>query len=187
MSLSSMLIGKPAASRRDWKALDLFHCGITGGVLAGSAYALAQAAMSGLQGRPLIEPLRLTASLVLGGTALDPESLSPPAVGLFVHLMISAFYGVVFLFLHWELKRHDETRERLILDGALFGFAIWVINFFVIAPRAYPQFLVLDPVWIGLVAHAFFFGAALGVYVGALQFSGEECERTETITQAAGE
>jgi len=187
MSLSSLLIGRPASSRRDWKALDLFHCGITGGILAGSVYAAAQAAISGLQGRPLVEPLRLTASLLLGSVALDPESLSPPAVGLFIHLMISAFYGAVFLFLHWELKRHNETPERLILDGALFGFAVWVINFFLIAPRAYPQFLALDPVWNGLVAHAFLFGAPLGIYVAALQFSGEESDATEALTRMAEE
>jgi hypothetical protein len=176
MSLSSILIGKAAVERRQWQLLDLMHCGISGGVLAGISFAAAQAAMSGAQGRPVLEPLQLAGSLIVEPLGIVPGSISLATIGLFVHLVISSVYGIVFLFLHWELKRHDESTERLILDGAIYGSMIWMVHFFLIAPRAYPQFLTLDLVWNGLVAHAFFFGGVLGYYVANLQFAGEEDE-----------
>ena len=175
MSLSTILIGRSTAvERRPWRLLDLIYCGITGGILAGFFFAVAQSMVSGIQGRPLLEPLQLTGSLITGSIALEPGWVSTAAIGLFVHLVISAFYGILFLFLHWELKRHNETTERLFLDGALFGLLIWIVHFFWIAPRAYPQFLTLDLVWNGLVAHAFVFGGVLGLYVASLQFTGDE-------------
>lgn len=177
MSLSTILIGKATAvERRQWRLLDLMHCGITGGILAGLSFAIVQLVMSGMQGRPPLEPLQLTGSLVTDPMAIVPGQASLATIGLFAHLVISAIYGILFLFLHWELKRHNETTERLILDGALFGLAIWMVHFFWIAPRAYPQFLTLDLVWNGLVAHSLFFGGVLGFYVANLQFAGEELE-----------
>jgi hypothetical protein len=175
MSLSTILIGRARPlERKQWRLLDLMHCGITGGILAGSCFAVAQALLSAVQGRPILEPLHLTASLISNPMGIDPGWISSAAMGLFVHFVISALYGILFLLLHWELKRHDETAERLMLDGAFFGFAIWIIHFFWIAPRAYPQFQTLDLVWNGLVAHAFFFGGVLGLYVSSLRFEGRE-------------
>ena len=177
MSLSTILIGRATpVERRQWRLLDLMHCGITGGVLAGLSFAIAQTIMGGMQGRPWFEPLQLTGSLVTDPMAIVPGKASLAMIGLFVHFMISAIYGILFLFLHWELKRHNETVERLILDGALFGVMIWMVHFFWVAPRAYPQFLTLDLVWNGLVAHALFFGGVLGFYVANLQFAGEEAD-----------
>ena len=178
MSLSNILIGKSTVDRRHWRLLDLIYCGITGGILAGFSFAVAQSFLSAIQGRPMLEPLQLTGSVLTGSIALEPGWISTATIGLFVHLVISAFYGILFLFLHWELKRHIETVERLILDGCLFGLAIWMIHFFWIAPRAYPQFLTLDLVWNGLVAHSLFFGGALGFYVANLKFAGEEKEES---------
>ena len=175
MSLSTILIGKSTAvERRQWHLLDLIYCGISGGILAGFSFGVAQALLSVIQGRPLLEPLQLAGSLLTGAILLEPGWISSATIGLFVHLVISAFYGILFLFLHWELKRHNETMDRLFLDGALFGLAIWMVHFFGIAPRAYPQFLTLDLVWNGLVAHSLFFGGVLGLYVANLQFAGEE-------------
>ncbi|HET9886708.1 MAG TPA: hypothetical protein VFR10_04285 [bacterium] len=176
MSLSSILLGKAAVERRQWQLLDLMHCGISGGILAGISFAVAQAAMSGAQGRPVLEPLQLAGSLIVEPMGIVPGSISLATIGLFVHFVISSVYGIVFLFLHWELKRHNESTERLILDGAIFGLMIWMVHFFWIAPRAYPQFLTLDLVWNGLVAHAFFFGGVLGYYVANLRFAREEEE-----------
>jgi hypothetical protein len=54
----------------------------------------------------------------------------------------------------------------LAIAGTLLGLALWVFNFYVVAPIAFPWFGMANPV-VQFVAHAFFFGTVLGVIVGS--------------------
>jgi hypothetical protein len=42
------------------------------------------------------------------------------------------------------------------------GFALWIVNFYVIAPFAFPWYAMANPV-VQFLAHTFFFGTALGL------------------------
>ncbi len=48
-----------------------------------------------------------------------------------------------------------------MLLSAIDGLLLWLVNFYVIAPVAFPWFGMADPV-VQFIAHAFFFGTAPG-------------------------
>jgi hypothetical protein len=187
MSQSNLVLGGAgAALHRGWNAKDLVNCGMSGGIIAGVAFVSAQVLMNAALGRPLLQPLRLFGSIVLGSAALDPTAfpLVTAAIGLFVHLVLSCVYGIAFLFLLHESKRRNDALEKLALKGAMYGSALWVVNFFLIAPRAFPQFLTLHPVWNGFAAHSIFYGVILGIYVAALRFPEESAGYAPQVMRA---
>ena len=49
--------------------------------------------------------------------------------------------------------------------GVAYGLVLWLVNFYVIAPAAFPWFGMANPV-VQFIAHVFFFGAVLGYYLG---------------------
>jgi hypothetical protein len=55
-----------------------------------------------------------------------------------------------------------ENRTLLIGAATAAGFALWIVNFYVIAPFAFPWFAMANPV-VQFLAHAFFFGTVLGL------------------------
>jgi uncharacterized membrane protein YagU involved in acid resistance len=131
------------------------------GVVAGLVFAafemVASAAMMGMQA--FFMPLRMIGAMVLGPEALDPSYslVTAGAAGLVVHLVLSIIYGMAFAVIAGGLK----ARTWDITLGAAFGFALWLFNFYVVAPRAFPWFLDSSPV-VQFIAHTFFFGAVLG-------------------------
>lgn len=51
-----------------------------------------------------------------------------------------------------------------VVVASIFGLALWLINFYVIAPFAFPWFLQSSPL-VQFVGHTFFFGSVLGYYL----------------------
>ena len=158
-----------AIERRSNQQL-LLH-GVVGGVLAGVVFMLAEMLISAAMGGPVFGPLRMIGSIVLGAQALAATfPLATAAlVGLIVHLVLSAIYGVIFVYLVAYTRQMDASTGMLLLYGALFGFALWVINFLIVAPIAFPQFTMVDQFWMGFVPHTIFFGAVLGGYVAVVR------------------
>jgi hypothetical protein len=74
-------------------------------------------------------------------------------------------YSVVFVYLLSWLRQLHATTVLHLIYGAIYGLALWVLNFLIIAPVAFPQFTNANQFWNGFVAHTFFFGAVLGLYV----------------------
>ena len=96
---------------------------------------------------------------------LGPESLAPVdapqmgvvAVGVLVHMALSLVYALLLAFIihRWGLIVG-------ILGGALFGLAIYVINYYTFT-YLFPWFFPLRS-WLVLATHVFFGATAGGIY-----------------------
>lgn len=75
-------------------------------------------------------------------------------------------YGAVFSAVASGIGVPRRSRWALIGVATVFGFALWIVNFYVIAPVAFPWFTQSPPV-LQFVAHTFFFGTALGLLLAA--------------------
>ncbi|MBI2953735.1 MAG: hypothetical protein HYY30_05435 [Chloroflexi bacterium] len=151
----------------------LLH-GVVGGIIAGLVFALFEMVVAMVMGISFFDPLRLIGSMVLGVEALDPTyPLATAAiVGAVIHLILSAIYGVIFVYLLAYTSQLTSSTGLLLLYGSLFGLALWIVNFLIIAPFVWPQFTMVDQFWMGFVAHTFFFGTVLGGYFAAVRPGG---------------
>lgn len=140
--------------------------GVFWGVGAGIIFALFEMVMNTMFGQPFFGPLRMISSIALGAEAIDPgySMIVAGAVGLIVHAFLSAVYGVIFVGLVGLTKRFNTPMNTRLFVGPLFGLALWVVNFLIIAPIAFPQFTEVNQFWSGFVAHTFVFGTALGIF-----------------------
>ncbi len=148
--------------------------GIIGGIIAGIVFAMFEMAVAMIMGDSFFAPLRMIGSMVLGTEALSPTYplFTAAMVGLIVHMILSALYGVIFVYLLAYTNQLASSTGLLLLYGSLFGLALWIVNFLIIAPFVWPQFTMVDQFWMGFVAHTFFFGTVLGGYIAAARPSG---------------
>ncbi|WP_258045731.1 hypothetical protein [Mesorhizobium sp. NBSH29] len=105
-------------------------------------------------------PLRMIGAIVIGPAALDPgySLLTAGSVGVIVHMVLSIVYGMIFGAIAASTLRGQMAHVGL---GSLFGLVLWLVNFYVIAPMAFPWFLEANPI-AQFIAHTFFFGTVLG-------------------------
>jgi hypothetical protein len=75
-------------------------------------------------------------------------------------LILAIAYGIVF----GEIAAMLRGRAAFIGLGSVFGLALWLVNFYVIAPTAFPWFLQASPA-VQFIAHTFFFGSVLGWFL----------------------
>jgi hypothetical protein len=138
------------------------------GIAAGIVFALVQMAESAVAGEPALTPLRLFGSVVLGQAALNVTFGFVAIAGAVVHLVLSATYGAIYGALN---ARVPPRRRRSVADQALaglvYGTAIWLVNFQLIARFAYPWFLD-EPQDLEWMTHALFFGLPLGLMYAAV-------------------
>ena len=145
----------------------LFWYGIAGGLISGIVFAMAEMIMNVLMGKPFFGPLRLIGTIVLGQQALAPTFpfVTAVIVGLIVHLVLSMIYGLIFIYLLAAARQAQASTGRLLVYGSLFGLALWVVNFLILATLFFPQFTQVNQFWNGFIAHTFFFGTVIGGYV----------------------
>ncbi len=135
--------------------------GAIAGIVAGLVFAayemVVTAAMMGTDA--FFMPLRMIGAILVGPMALDPSYslLSASLAGLAVHVPLAILFGVIFAVFAGGL-RSAATDTAL---GAVFGLGLWLINFYVIAPAAFPWFLMSSPL-VQVIGHTVFFGAVLG-------------------------
>ncbi|MDP3748825.1 MAG: hypothetical protein Q8Q88_17440 [Phenylobacterium sp.] len=138
--------------------------GALAGVMAGVVFAIfemvASAAMMGVA--ETAAPLRMIGAIALGPQALDPAySLTAASLaGLAVHLVLSVIYGGAFAAIAGGLR----PRPAIVGLATAYGFALWLLNFYLIAPAAFPWFAAANAA-VQFVAHTVFFGAVLGYYL----------------------
>jgi hypothetical protein len=138
--------------------------GVAGGIVAGLVFAafemIATAALMGAEA--FFMPLRMIGAILVGPVALDPgyPLLSAALAGVGVHLVLAVLYGMIFAVVTGGLR----SAATDILLGALYGTGLWLFNFYVIAPAAFPWFLDSPPA-LQFIGHSVFFGAVLGWYV----------------------
>lgn len=147
----------------DWKA------GIWAGLIAGAVFMVLEMGMVWLfMGESPWAPPRMIAAIVLGKDVLPmPEQPATFAMGVMlaamaVHFTLSIVYGLIGA---WLVHRFDWLGGVSI--GAAFGLALYLVNFHVIAPVAFPWFTMAQN-WISVFAHVVF-GAVLGACYIALR------------------
>jgi len=115
-------------------------------------------------------PLRMIGAMLLGPEALDsgyPLAVAA-ATGVLIHMTLSIAFAGVFAAIVSSMftataGEFVRTAPGLALAGIVFGVALWLVNFYLIAPLAgwtwFPE--RRDPV-VQFLAHAFFFGCPVG-------------------------
>lgn len=152
--------------------------GAIGGIVAGVIFAafemMASAAMMGPEA--FFMPLRMIGAIVLGPAALEPtyNLWGAGFAGLIVHMVLAVIYGAVFALIFGGLRSPAVD----IAVGAAYGLALWLINFYVIAPAMFPWFTEANPM-IQFIAHVVFFGAVLGWYMWWARRRAEATEPSE--------
>jgi len=143
------------------------------GLIAGVILAVAEMIVSAIMGSSAVLPLRLFGSVLLGRSALtDISAGTAILVGVVVHLALSAAFGALYGLLSTRVSDRTRTSSgREAGLGMLYGAALWLINFQIIARLFYP-WMLLTPQFTQLVLHAVFYGLPLG-----LMFASEERRR----------
>lgn len=165
--MATAVLTRPPRATRAW----LKH-GATGGILAGiifMAFEMMAAALT-MGTDAVFTPLRMIGAIVLGATALDSATVAAVVVGAIVHLVLSAIFGAIFGVgvgsMVSAVPPLLRSTRSIVAVGSAYGFALWPINFYAIAPWAgwswFPS--QSNPV-VQFVAHTVFFGTALGLYV----------------------
>lgn len=149
--------------------------GALGGIIAGIIFAafelIVSAAMMGPEA--LFMPLRMIGAIALGPAALEPTYSLWTAgfAGVLVHVILAVIYGGLFAVIFGGLR----SAAADVGVGAAYGVALWLVNFYIIAPMAFPWFLEANPV-VQFIAHTFFFGAVLGWYLWSARRRAEAVE-----------
>ncbi|MGA7272715.1 MAG: DUF6789 family protein [Acidimicrobiia bacterium] len=131
--------------------------GLIGGVVAGAVFIAINMWFNSSIGQPATAPFRLISTLVLGAGALQSGAASVP-LGVVVHIVISGIFGVIFAY----LAPRFATNGTLALGGALYGVAVYVVDFLVLAQTVFTQFQAPnDP--LELAAHVVF-GLVLALF-----------------------
>ena len=157
-------VGTPAHQNLGW----WIKHGALGGLIAGVIFALFEMLMAALLQEAFFGPLRMIGATVLGQQALQPgyPLAGAAIVGLLVHMILSVAYGVVFALLLAYAPTLARTRLVVGTAAGLYGLLLWLVNFYVVAPLAgwtwFPN--RTNPI-VQVVAHAVFFGTALGLYL----------------------
>ena len=139
----------------DWRAA------VIAGLLAGLLALLLRIVLwVVVTGGSFWAPFYQSAAILLG-----PESLAPVdapqmgvvAVGVLVHMALSLVYSLLLAFIihRWGLVVG-------IIGGALFGLAIYIINYYTFT-YLFPWFFPLRS-WLVLATHVFFGATAGGIY-----------------------
>ena len=148
----------------------LIKHGIVGGIIAGLVFAMADMILAVIvMGAPFYAPLQMIGAIVLGPQTMEAGYPLAQAAGVAIvlHMMLSALYGVVFVYLLALVRQLSASTPALLVIGSIFGLALWVANFLIVAPIAFPWFAMVDQFWLGFVAHTFFFGTVIGAYAAA--------------------
>jgi hypothetical protein len=115
------------------------------------------------QGESPWAPPRMIAAMVLGQGVLPPPAdfdLKIMMVAMMVHFPLAVVYGLV---LGWIV--HRLATGMALLVGAVFGLAIYLINFYPIAAAVFPWFAMARG-WVGAATHILFGMVAAGAYAG---------------------
>ncbi len=135
------------------------------GVLAGLVFALFQVIMGAMGlGTPLGELTEMVEGVAFGGGPISAPGIAAPEIAIagLTHLVLSAIYGAIFGAVASKVDVLRNNRIALVGAATVFGLLIWIVNFFVIAPIAFPWFAQTNGV-VQFFAHTFFYGTVLGL------------------------
>ena len=145
------------------------------GFVAGGAFIAFEVVVAAILGPGPLGPPQMIGAILLGQGVLQP--LATPAfvafAGLMIHFLLSALYGGAFGAITQFVRPLGANRVLLVGAATVFGLLLWVVNFYLISPLAFPWFGMANPI-VQFVAHTFFFGSVLG-----LLFAGRPGQKDE--------
>lgn len=152
---------RPINTSTDWRAA------VWAGLIAGLVFVMLEMGLVWMvQGESPWAPPHMIAAIALGKDILPAPGTWAPfdatvlITAMVIHLLLSAALGV----LGAPVLRGASIARALVL-GAVFGLAIYAVNFYLIAPFAFPWF-VMARNWISAFSHIMF-GVVFGLaYVG---------------------
>lgn len=160
---------------RQASAASTLRAGLVGGAIAGIVFAMfemmAAAALNGTDA--FFMPLRMIGGIGLGMSAMDPSTslLTAGAVGLVIHMALSMMYGGAVVLVANAVPALRRTTGALAVFASAAGFALWVVNFFVLARVfGWAWFPDGQNVAVQVVAHTVAFGSVLGLLLDRLAF-----------------
>ncbi len=130
--------------------------GVVGGIVAGGLFLAATMWFATSVGDPAKAPLLMMSTLVKGDEAMMAGTASV-GLGLAVHLVLSAGFGVAFAMIASRLR----TAGTLAAAGVAYGAALYVVNFKVLSPTLFTTFKMANQPF-ELVVHVAF-GALLSL------------------------
>ncbi len=107
--------------------------GALGGLVAGAAFIAVTMWFATSMGDPAKGPLLMISTILKGDAALANGTASA-GVGLVIHAGLSALFGTAFAALASRLR----TNGALAVAGTLFGAGLYLVNFKIVAPVAFP-------------------------------------------------
>ena len=135
--------------------------GVWAGLIAGAVFIVLEMVMVwGLMGASPWGPPHMMAAMILGQGVLPPEGTYAPfdmgimMAAMAVHVPLSIVFGLIGA---WIVHRFDLAVALLV--GAVYGWAIYILNFLIIAPVLFPWFGMARG-GLSIVAHVIF-GAVL--------------------------
>lgn len=141
--------------------------GVIGGIVAGIVFAMFEMAFAWLMTGSPWGPLRMIAGIVIAQPPPQIDLTMAVIVGMMLHMVFSMMFGAIFGAIASAVPALRTSGTWMILFATLFGLVLWPLNFFVIAPMIGAGYFATEPnqLWQGFVAHTFFFGTVLGIYL----------------------
>jgi hypothetical protein len=149
--------------------------GLGFGLIAGLIFAMMQGTVAVLAGGTAVTPLRMFASVMLGEGAMGAAPIATVLVaGGLAHFILSGLFGVAYGLANSTFSRPTQTgwSEQLGL-GLLFGAALWVVNFELVARALYPWLLARSQP-AQLLLHAVCFGLPLALMMAGAERRAEQ-------------
>jgi uncharacterized membrane protein YagU involved in acid resistance len=109
--------------------------GAIGGVVAGMVFAGVTMWFADSTGGKAEMPLRMISTIVKGDQAMAAGT-TDPAVGVVVHVLLSALFGMVFALAVGRFR----TNGTVAVAGTAYGLLLYVVNFLVLTPLAFTTF-----------------------------------------------
>jgi uncharacterized membrane protein YagU involved in acid resistance len=109
--------------------------GILAGVVGGAIFAVITMWFTASTGAGAVTPLKMIATILQGDDAFPRDASS--ILGATLHMVLSVAYGIVFAVVVAAIR---ASAGVIALLGLLYGAAIFVVNFLVLAPLWFTTF-----------------------------------------------
>lgn len=109
--------------------------GAVGGLVAGAVFIGVTMWFASTMGDPAQGPLMMISTLALGAEAMNTGAANP-ALGMTIHVVLSVVFGAAFALLAPRLP----TNGAVALAGTIYGGLLYLVNFLILAPLAFPVF-----------------------------------------------
>jgi hypothetical protein len=109
--------------------------GVVGGELAGAVFALVTVWFTTSLGMGRDMALLMMSTVASGRSSIEDGTASV-AMGVGVHLFLSALFGVIFSLLVPKMR----TNGTLLLSAGVYGLIVYVVNFRLLSPLFFPVF-----------------------------------------------